>query len=326
MTSPNVNTVDMNALFSTTLQNYQPTLVDNIFKDLVLLNHLNTGGRVVMEEGGTQIVEPVLYEANTTAASYSGYDNIALTPQEGITAAIYDWKQIAASIAISGIEEAQNRGTEAIIKLLNAKIMQAEMSIKSLVNGQLLSSNNGTGGTAKEFNGIGGFAGSSNTAIGGIDAATESWWNPTIPASIQNATLSLVNMANVYNNASKGNDTPDLIITTEALFSKFESLLTPNVRYQDVAKANSGFQNLMFKQTPVVFDLAMPGNQSSNASMYFLNTKYLKLTGMNGHWWTTTPFQQGTVAQKDARYAIVLAYGQLTCSNRARQGYLSADA
>ena len=326
MTSPNVQAVDYNALFSTTLQNYQPTLVDNIFKDLVLLNHLNSAGRVMMEEGGTQIVEPVLYATNSTAASYSGYDNISLTPQDGITAAIYDWKQIAASIAISGIEEAQNRGTEAIIKLLNAKIMQAEMSIKSLVNGQLLSSNDGTGGTAKEFNGIGGFAGSLNTTIGGIDASTNTWWNPTIQAGIQGQTLSLVNMANTYNNASKGNDTPDLIITTEQLFSKYESLLTPNVRYQDVSKANAGFQNLMFKQTPVVFDLAMPGNQVSNASMYFLNTKYLKLVGMNGHWWTTTPFQQGTVAQKDARYAIVLAYGQLVCSNRARQGYLSADA
>jgi hypothetical protein len=286
---------------------------------------MNSGGRVVMEEGGTQIVEPVLYEENTTAASYADYDNILLTPQEGITSAIYNWKQIAASIAISGIEEAKNRGTEAIIKLLNAKIMQAEMSIKKLVNDQLLSSNDGTTNPL-EFNGIGGFAGSLNTEIGGIDAATESWWNPTIPAGIQNATLSLVNMANVYNNASKGNDTPDIIITTEPLFSKYESLLTPNVRYQDVAKANAGFQNLMFKQTPVVYDLAMPGNQSSNASMYFLNTKYLKLTGMNGHWFTSTPFQQGTVAQKDARYAIVLAYGQLTCSNRSRQGYLSADA
>ena len=325
MTSPNVQSVDYNALFSTTLQNYQPTLVDNIFKDLVLLNHMNSGGSVVMEEGGTQIVEPVLYEENTTAASYADYDNILLTPQEGITSAIYNWKQIAASIAISGIEEAKNRGTEAIIKLLNAKIMQAEMSIKKLVNDQLLSSNDGTTNPL-EFNGIGGFAGSLNTEIGGIDAATESWWNPTIPAGIQNATLSLVNMANVYNNASKGNDTPDIIITTEPLFSKYESLLTPNVRYQDVAKANAGFQNLMFKQTPVVYDLAMPGNQSSNASMYFLNTKYLKLTGMNGHWFTSTPFQQGTVAQKDARYAIVLAYGQLTCSNRSRQGYLSADA
>jgi hypothetical protein len=324
MTSPNVQAVDYNALFSTTLQNYQPTLVDNIFKDLVLLNHMNSGGRVVMEEGGTQIVEPVLYEENTTAASYADYDNILLTPQDGITAAIYNWKQIAASIAISGIEEAKNRGTEAIIKLLNAKIMQAEMSIKKLVNDQLLSSNDGVTNPL-EFNGIGGYAGSLDTEIGGIDAAVNTWWNPTIQAGIQGQTLSLVNMANTYNNASKGNDTPDLIITTEPLFSKYESLLTPNVRYQDVAKANAGFQNLMFKQTPVVYDLAMPGNQVSNASMYFLNTKYLKLTGMNGHWFTSTPFQQGTVAQKDARYAIVLAYGQLTCSNRSRQGYLSAD-
>jgi hypothetical protein len=325
MTSPNVQSVDYNALFSTTLQNYQPTLVDNIFKDLVLLNHLNEKGRVVVEEGGTQIVEPVLYDENGTAAAYADYTPIALTPQDGITSAIYDWKQIAASIAISGIEEAKNRGTEAIIKLLNAKIMQAEMSIKKVVNDYLLSSNDGTTNPL-EFNGIGGFAGSINTAIGGIDAATEPWWNPTIPAGIQNATLSTVNMANVYNNASKGNDVPDLIITTEPLFSKYESLLTGQVRYQDVAKANAGFTNLMFKQTPIVYDLAMPGNQSSNASMYFLNTKYLKLTGMNGHWFTTTDFQQGTINGLDARYALVMAYGQLTCSNRSRQGYLSADA
>jgi len=44
------------------------------------------------------------------------------------------------------------------------------------------------------------------------------------------------------------------------------------------------------------------------------------LVGMNGHWFETTDFQNGTVNGKDARYAIVLAYGALTCSNRARQG------
>ena len=34
----------------------------------------------------------------------------------------------------------------------------------------------------------------------------------------------------------------------------------------------------------------------------------------------------GTVAGVDARYALVLAYGNLTCSNRARQGFMTADA
>ena len=261
---------------------------------------------------------------SATVSSYAGYDPISLTPQDGISAAQYEWKQIAGSIAISGIEEAKNRGTEAIIKLLNAKIMQTEMSVKSDLNTMLFG--DGTGNSGKDFNGLANLAGNVNNTVGGIDASTDTWWNPTIVSGIQNATLSLANMSTTYNTASKGNDVPDIIVTTEPLFAKYESLLTNNVRYQDVAKANSGFTNLMFKQTPVVFDFAVPGNQVSNASMYFLNTKYLKLVGMNGHWFNTTDFQNGTVAGKDARYALVMAFGELTCSNRSRQGYLSADA
>jgi hypothetical protein len=307
-----------NAILSTTLQNYQPTLVDNIFKDLVLLNHLNAKGRVQTEEGGTSIVEPLMYAANGTAASYTGYDTIDLTPQDGISAAEYQWKQMAASVAISGIEEAKNRGTEAIIKLLNAKISQAEMSIKSSLNTMLFGSN----AVATDFNGLGTLVKTANNTVGGIDASANNWWNPTQDATA--SALSLVDMGAVYNNASKGNDNPDLIITTEPLFSKYESLLTPNVRYQDVEKANSGFTNLMFKQTPVVFDFAITGSVS--ADMYFLNSKYLKLTGMNGHWFNTTDFQNGTVAGVDARYALIMAYGELTVSNRSRQGYLVANA
>jgi hypothetical protein len=313
---------DFNALLSTTLQNYQPTLVDNIFKDLVLLNHLNERGRVRVEEGGTQIIEPVMYAVNDTVSTYSGYDAIDLTPQEGISAAEYDWKQMAASIAISGIEEAKNRGAEAIIKLLNAKIQQAEMSLKTTLNEQLFGTP-GSAPAAKDFNGLGNIIGTENNTVGGIDASTNTWWNPTYDGSA--STLSLVDMGSIYNVASKGSDVPDLIITNVALFEKFESLLTNNVRYQDVAKANSGFTNLMFKQTPVVFDLEL-GTGTSAQPMYFLNTKYLKLTGLNGYWFSTTDFMKGTVAGVDARYSLILAYGNLTCSNRARQGYLSANA
>jgi hypothetical protein len=311
---------DFNSLLSTTVQNYQPTLVDNIFKDLVLLNHLNERGRVRVEEGGTQIVEPLMYAVNDTVATYSGYDAIDLTPQEGISAAEYDWKQMAASIAISGIEEAKNRGTEAIIKLLNAKIMQAEMSLKTTLNEQLY----GSASAGTDFNGLGNIVATQNNTVGGIDASSNTWWNPT-QGTTMGATLALHNMADVYNRASKGSDVPDLIVTNNSLFEKYESLLTNQVRYQDVSKANSGFQNLMFKQTPVVFDLEL-ATDTSDAPMYFLNTKYLKLTGLNGDWFTTTDFMNGTVAGVDARYALVLAYGQLTCSNRQRQGYLTADA
>ena len=304
---------NFDALLSTTLQNYRPTLVDNIFTARVLLEHMNSRGRIVMEEGGSQIVEPLVYAQNNTVGSYSGYDAIDLTPQEGISAAEYDWKQLAASIAISGIEEAKNRGTEAIIKLLNAKIMQAEESIKESLNDQLFADGTGNGGT--DFNGLGNIVGTTNT-VGGIDGNTNTWWRSTVDSS--SAVLSSSAMAAAYNTASRGNDTPDLIVTTQTLFEKYESLLTPNVRYQDTNKANLGFQNLMFKQTPVVFDVSCTAS-----TMFFLNTKYLKLTGMNGHWFETSEFQKGTVAGVDARYALILAFGQLTCSNRARQAKLT---
>jgi hypothetical protein len=263
-----------------------------------------------------------MYAINNTVSSYSGYDAIDLTPQDGISAAEYQWKQMAASIAISGIEEAKNRGTEAIIKLLNAKVQQAEMSLKSSLNDQLFADGTGNGGN--DFNGLGNIVGTQNNTVGGIDASSNTWWNPT-QATTMAATLSLANMADVYNRASRGSDVPDIIVTNHTLFEKYESLLTPNVRYQDVSKANSGFTNLMYKQTPMVFDLAL-ATDSSDAPMYFLNTKYLKLTGLNGYWFATTDFQNGTVAGVDARYALIMSYGQLTCSNRQRQGYITADA
>ena len=304
---------NFDAILSTTLQNYRPTLVDNIFTATVLLDHLNSKGRVVMEEGGTSIVEPLVYAANDTAGSYSGYDAIDLTPQEGISAANYNWKQMAASIAISGIEEAQNRGTEAIIKLLNAKIMQTEESIKESLNDMLYANSVGNGG--KDFQGLGFIIDASNT-VGGIDASTNTWWR----SYEENTAVALtqLQMATAYNTASRGSDVPDMIVTTQTLFEKYESLLTAQVRYQDVTKANSGFQNLMFKQTPVVFDVSCTAG-----NMFFMNSKYLKLTGMNGHWFNTTEFQKGTVAGVDARYALILSFGELTCSNRARQAKLT---
>ena len=304
---------NFDALLSTTLQNYRPTLVDNIFTARVLLDHLNSKGRVLVEEGGSSIVEPLVYAQNDTTGSYSGYDAIDLTPQEGISAAEYNWKQMASSIAISGIEEAKNRGTEAIIKLLNAKIMQAEESIKEDLNDMLYGDGTGNGG--KDFNGLGNLIDASGT-VGGIDSSTNTWWRSTETAV--GGALTLAVMATAYNTASRGNDHPDMIVTTQTLFEKYESLLTAQVRYQDTTKANSGFQNLMFKQTPVVFDVSCTAT-----NMFFMNSKYLKLVGMNGHWFATSEFQKGTVAGVDARYALILSFGELTCSNRARQAKLT---
>ena len=309
MSNPNFD-----ALLSTTLANYRDQLTDNVFTDRVLTNHLMSKGRIRMVNGGTKIVEPLIYGQNTTVASYSGYDTISLAAQTGITAAEYDWKQYAASIAISGIEEAKNNGEQEIINLLEAKIMQAEESMREGFNAMFFA--DGTGNSGKDWNGLGNLIESGNS-VGGINSATagNEYWRSYEENTA--GALTLAQMATAYNAVSVGSDHPDLILTTTALYEKYESLLQPQLRYTDTKTADAGFQNLLFKAAPVVFDKAAPAGV-----VYFINSKYLTLVGHSGKWFQQTQFVRPE--NLDARYALIMCYGNLTCRNRKKQGKLTA--
>jgi hypothetical protein len=306
---------NFDALLSTTLANYRNQLTDNVFTARPLTYMLMEKGRIRMLNGGTKIVEPLIYGQNSTVASYSGYDTISLTAQDGISAAEYDWKQYAASIAISGIEEAKNNGEQEIINLLEAKIMQAEESMREGFNQMFFG--DGTGNSSKNWNGLGNIVESGNT-VGGINSATgqgNDWWRSYEENTA--GALTLAQMATAYNSTSVGNDHIDTVLTTQTLFEKYEALLQPQLRYTDTKTADAGFQNLLFKSAPVMYDV-----HCTAGVMYFLNTKYLTLVGHSGKWFTQTEFVRPE--NLDARYALIMCYGNLTCRNRAKQGKLTA--
>jgi len=309
MSNPNFD-----ALLSTTLANYRDQLTDNVFTDRVLTNHLMQKGRIRMLNGGTKIVEPLIYGQNSTVASYSGYDTIALTAQTGITAAEYEWKQYAASIAISGIEEAKNNGEQEIINLLEAKIMQAEESMREGFNTMFFA--DGTGNSGKDWNGLGNIVESGNS-VGGINSATagNEYWRSYEENTA--GALTLAQMATAYNTVSVGNDHPDMILTTRTLFEKYEALLQPQLRYTDSKTADAGFQNLLFKAAPVMYDTGCTAGV-----FYFLNSKYITLVGHSDKWFSQTSFI--SPEDTDARYALIMCYGNLTVRNRAKQGKLTA--
>jgi len=301
------------SLLSTTLANYRDQMTDNIFTARPLTNYLMDKGRIRMLDGGTKIVEPLVYGLNGTVGSYSGYDTISLTAQEGMSAAEYDWKQYAASIAISGIEEAKNNGEAAIINLLEAKIMQAEESMREGFNQMFFA--DGTGNSAKDWNGLGNIVEASGT-VGGINRATagNEFWQSYEENTA--GALTLADMATAYNSVSVGNDHPDMVLTTQTLFEKYESLLQPQLRYTDAKTADAGFQNLLFKSAPVTYDV-----HCTAGVMYFLNSKYLTLVGHSGKWFEQTDFVRPE--NLDARYALIMCYGNLTCRNAAKQGKLT---
>ena len=80
--------------------------------------------------------------------------------------------------------------------------------------------------------------------------------------------------------------------------------------------ADSGFQNLLFKGAPITFD----GTLAGEGKLYMLNTKYLQLVAHSDVWFKPTPFVRPT--NQDAVFSQLLCYGELTTSNRARQGYM----
>lgn len=313
MSNPNFD-----ALLSTTLKNHESTLVDNIFGSRAFFFWLKDKNRIKSRSGGAKLVLPLVHALNDTAGSYSMYDNIPTTPQEGISAAEYSWGQFAASIAIAGIEEAMNSGEEEVIDLLEAKTMQAEHTIEEKLDEMLFLDGTGNGG--KDFLGLDALVSSDTetggtAAVGGITASsTNSYWRSPFDETAE--VLTLTRLSNIYNSASVGNDTPDFEVTTQTLFEKYESLLQPQLRYESAKMADAGFQSLTHKGKPVVYD-----NYCQSGTWYMLNSKYIWFVKLGSNWFKTTPFKQPP--GQDARYAQILTYGQFATNARRYHGKLT---
>jgi len=319
--------VNLGYILSTTLKKHRKTLTDNIFKSNAIFYMLKEKGAIKTEDGGERIVEPIMYGTNSTAGSYSGYDRLDITPQDGIDSAEFNWKQYSASITISGEEERKNSGkTERIIKILGARTQQAEMSLTEELTTGIFS--DGTGNSNKDLTGLEAMVLDSGI-YGGIDSSTYTWWASTVDSD--SVPLALSDIRTNFNTISKGGkDTPNLIVTTQTLFEKFEAFLT-NVSATNIAGAfqtrsegekklgDAGFQTLAFKGTPIVWDELAP-----SGTWYHLNLRHMDLTIHKDANFETTDFVKPE--DQDARVAQILWMGNMTCNRRASLGKLTSKS
>jgi hypothetical protein len=307
------------SLLSTTLYKFLPTLENNVFNKRPLLEWLQRKGKIKGYDGGARIVVPIIEGTNSTAGFYSMYDVVPTTPQDGITAAEYLWKQAAVSIAIAGLEKFQNSGASQNIDLLKAKTMQAEESLSNLLSTSFLSVTGPTGA----FNGIGALVDSTGT-VGGLDQSLHTNWASYESDSATPLTIAAMSAA--WNGVAKGgSDTPDFILTTQTLWEKYESLLQPQLRYSDPKTADAGFVNLLYRGAPVTFDVgltATTGYTFDTTPMYFLNSEHLWIAKANSTWFSSTGFMRPP--NQDATYAQILCYGQLVTNCRRRLGKLTS--
>ena len=305
---------NVDTLLSTTLSAIRKKLADNIFTRIPLFMWLKQKARIT-EDGGASLLVPLMFGKNSTAKSYSAYGILDTTPQEGITAAQYKWAQYAVSVSLSGLEERiQNQGDKAIIKIMDAKVKQAEMSLRDKLDIDMWA----TSVTGTNLQTLVTLA-DTTTSIADISKSANSWWQAQTKASGSFAARGLSDMRNLYNtimNQSVDNSGPDFVISDQLSYEYYEAQLQPQQRFSDEKMAGAGFENLRYKGATFTFD----GNAPSG-KLYMLRSDNLKLATSKGTNFITTPFIKPS--NQDAKVAQILWAGQLASDNIRKLGFLS---
>lgn len=298
-------------LVTTTLDKSRSKLADQITQDNALTAWLNMKSRVTLD-GGSVIRRPLIFAFNDTVSTYSGYDVIDTTPQEGLGWAEYDWKQHAGSVVISGEEVRKNSGSAQLINLLQAKVDQLRFSVADDMNSMLWASSVGNGG--KDFNSIPVLVKSTGT-VGGISPTTYTWW-----ASTLNTTVDLTDfegadqLGNLVNTVRLNKSQVDVMFASQTIYEAYEALALPNMRFNDNRVADLGFNAVAFKGIPIMFEPDVP-----SGTIYALNSDRLEFVQHSAAWLTLTEFQRPY--NQDAKVALILSMGQLLTDSRRSHGY-----
>ena len=255
------------------MRNRSRTLSDNVSNHNALLRKLRENGNQTSVTG-RDIVRELEYADNGTVQFYSGYETLDVSPSEVLSAAVFDYKQLAGNVTISGLEQVKNSGTEAIINLLEARINVLEKSLMNSLSTSIYS--DGTGSSGKEVGGLQLIVADAGTGtVGGINSSTFTFWQNAQTTATSSA-FSVANvqsdMNTMYLSLVRGSDSPNLIMAGTNAYTAFLGSLQAIQRITTDDMARSGFTSLQYLNSDVVFDSSCNTNR-----MYFLNTDYLRL-------------------------------------------------
>lgn len=330
MASPNPN---FNALLTSTLKRHRSKLTDNITDNNALLAQLKSHGFVREEPGSESIVENLMYAENSTVGSFGGWDILDLTPQDNITAAVYQWKHLAGTITITDEELFKNSGSRTrIFNLLEAKIRNLQISMEHEVSRQL--AGDGTGNGGKNLTGLNILVedGGAWSSVGNIDAsvAANAFWRnqwadfsgTSFETDDGKGTEGVKQLRTIANKASRGKDRPTLILTAREVFEAYMATLGDKKRFTNTTMADMGFENILFDNIPMVWDDDVPTDDSStDFTAWVLNSNYLKFVIGEGRNMHSSEFQEPS--NQAAMSSKTLFYANLVLNQRARQGRLT---
>jgi hypothetical protein len=332
MASPLSFNVDWGDVVTTTLENRSKKLADNITNNNALLLWLKKRGNVVPFKGGREIMQELAYAQNQTFLWYSGYEPLNIALNDTMTAARFPLKQAAIAVVISGLEEIQNSGSEAMMGLIAERTMIAESTFWNQMSAGIYSDGTGFGG--KQIGGLALLISKAPTTgiVGGIDAGANPWWrnvavnNATSTIGPMSATTSQAYFNFITLSLKRNSDGIDLIVLDTNFYSFYLTSLQTIQRIASEGddRAGAGFTALKYygagKSVDVILDGGKNGQIPTNTA-YFINTEFLFYRPSSERNFKVIGGERANVNQ-DAIVKISAWAGNLTISNRSLQGVL----
>lgn len=305
-------------IITTTWENRAKTLADNLTLSNVLWAELARKGRVRPFSGGTKIVEPLMHSSGG-ANSYSGAETLSTGDADMFTAAEFNIKQYVANATITGLEKAQNSGPEQAIDLLESKMQAAEAALNNKLNADAYL--DGTGNSSKAIGGLSLIASNDGTGtVGGIVSGTYTFWLSSYyngdTTSATNVQAELNSLWALCQRGGGQGERPDFGVMGTTFWGFYMASLQALQRFVDSKTAVAGFAATDYLGTNMYLDATCP----TATHAYLLNSKYLSLRPHRD--FNLKPLPSRASFNQDVENVFLVWYGNLTVSNRARQGCL----
>jgi hypothetical protein len=246
---------------------------------------------------GSKIEMPIKYAASTQGMSFDGLERFSTTKSTNFTKMSFNPTGREMPVVISQIEADVNASypvVDLVARQLSSDAQDMASDIATLFY---------TLQTGKNFLSLidavdDGTLGA--TSYGGLLRATYTGIKGNLTTAIGN--LTLANLATSFNQAVHGNESPDLILTTKAVWNYYEKLLTPTLSNQvsnntllgyskftgagvngqpNIAapgtnlKGAQGFNAIFYRGVPVIADEVCPAGY-----LFMLNTKTTNFYGL----------------------------------------------
>lgn len=311
-------------------------VVDNVFKNDPVLAMIKAN-RSVKFTGGTQIQENFLY-APMKGGSYAKGDSFDISRRQTATGGTFDPKHYFVNVT-EYKEDIQvfNKGENAVFRIIDNDLQNAALTMSAMLAIAMYNE----GQTAARANEINGFAEQLN------DGSTNSWTaaayttygtltrggtvgtalnSPmTSPAASVSGPITYKILEEAYNSVVIGAEHPDVIVTTNLGYSYIKEKFQPQWRVEN-QDPKIGFNSLVFNAARIFQSQYAPGTQgvndadlgnynaSAGETIFYLNTKYLRL-------WVTNDeeFGFGFTGFKPAQDNTQVAGQYLTTLNMTNQ-------